>query len=58
MNEHYIVTVGELYYTGLFNNMMCFTTDVEKAYIFWNKDSADSRAKECCGTVVKFIEVK
>lgn len=58
MNEIYMVMMGEVYYAGEYNGLMCFSTNIEKAYQFWNRESAEKRAKECYGRVIKFMEVE
>ena len=57
-NEIYMVMIGEVYYAGEFHGLMCFSTKIEKAYQFWNRESAEKRAKECYGRVIKFMEVE
>ena len=54
----YMVVVGELYYTGEYQGMICFSTDIAKAYQYWYRDSADNTAEKCNGRVIKFMEVK
>lgn len=54
----YMVMVGELYYTGEYQGMMCFSNDIHKAYQYWWKDSADETAKKCNGRVIRYMEVK
>lgn len=57
-SEIYMVMMGEVYYAGEYNGLMCFSTNIEKAYQFWNRESAEKRAKECYGRVIKFMEVE
>lgn len=57
-NIYMVVTVGELYYTGEYQGMMCFSTDVTKAYQYWWRESAEETAKKCSGRVIKYMEVE